>query len=1071
MNARVFFTRSIAAATVATLALLSLPSAGQESSASQAAARAYNAAAALQNNGLYERAAQKWGEFLAKFSNDSRADRANYYQGVCLLRSQKFAEAAKSFQTVLSRWPNFKDADGAQYNLGMALYETALASQKPDDFSKAAAALATVASKFPKSDHADRALYFQGDALYAAGDKQAAMAAFQKLVQGYPNSAQLARAYYDLGIVQQELQLDKEASATFAAFLNNNKFAQHELAPEIRLRLALSQYNLQEFAAAEKGFVAVAEQKDFPLADFALLRLGQCKIELGQLEQAAALLSDVPKRFPQSPYKAEALVAAGRCYFSIDKLTEARAALSALAGGAEPVAAEAAYWLGRTLLKQDQPQEALKTLENAAGRFKQGAFAPYLQLARIDALYELPERRQETPALYEAFVKQHGQHPLTPQATYMWALSALGEEKYPQARAVAESFLNKAEYQQHELYPAVMYIGAEATLLSDQSNAGNRQQAEKLYRSLVTRFPDHPRSPRAHLRIGWCLLTDEKFADVAGYLSGALPKLKEPEQQAEAHLLIGRSRAAAGDHGQAITALEAALRADAQWVRRDEVLLALAESLQQQMRLDDAAGRLNTLAKDFPQSDLRAAAFYQLGEIAQKQNKLDEAIRHFSQVVSQHADSQFAAAARYGLALAHFNKQDFGQTVAVLNALLVDETEPAVAARGRYLRGLAFQQQKEFAKAADDLTAFLQSQPEPPDLHDARYALALCRIGNNQLVEAEAALGDLLKGASNYEHADKVYYELGHALLKQQDKQPAAASAFRMLAEKMPESPLAAESWFHVGRFHEKAAEATDDEAGKKAAWSKASDAFAAGVKTAKAAELREKLLYKLGEMQFRQAEHATAAQTLQTQTKEFPNGDLYGPARYLAAESLFRADDFTAALPLFVDVANRKVENHHAAALYRAGDCAARLKQWSESEKHYSALIQLFGDFPQIDEARYGKAWALQNQNKMAEAVAQYEQVTELTETETAAKARFMIGEIAFAQKKYEEAIEHFLLVAVGYPYAEWQALARYEAGRCFRELGKQEEALRTWKELVNKHPDHPRAKDAARLIAELSK
>ena len=46
------------------------------------------------------------------------------------------------------------------------------------------------------------------------------------------------------------------------------------------------------------------------------------------------------------------------------------------------------------------------------------------------------------------------------------------------------------------------------------------------------------------------------------------------------------------------------------------------------------------------------------------------------------------------------------------------------------------------------------------------------------------------------------------------------------------------------------------------------------------------------------------------------------------------------------------------------------------------------------------------------------------------------MMGECSFAEKKYSEAVEHFLEAAIGYPYDEWRAMGHFEAGRCFLEL-----------------------------------
>ncbi|MFP6763311.1 MAG: tetratricopeptide repeat protein, partial [Planctomycetaceae bacterium] len=80
------------------------------------------------------------------------------------------------------------------------------------------------------------------------------------------------------------------------------------------------------------------------------------------------------------------------------------------------------------------------------------------------------------------------------------------------------------------------------------------------------------------------------------------------------------------------------------------------------------------------------------------------------------------------------------------------------------------------------------------------------------------------------------------------------------------------------------------------------------------------------------------------------------------------------------------------------------------------------------------------------------------------------MLGEIAFAEKKYEEASAHFLEVAVGYPekeaYAEWQALAHLESGRCFMELKKFDLARDELQTVVTKYPKHPRVKDAQTLL-----
>jgi len=1044
----------------------------QDNDQDQAAARDFNAVAALQNNGLYERAAQRWTSFIQKYPNDKRLDRVHYHLGICQLHAKKPQDAAKSFEMVLSKYPSFKKSDGALYNLAMAYQQLASASGRAEDHKKAAETFTAVATKYPQSPHVHKALYLQGESLYATGDVKGAVAVYKKLTTEYSDGPLLADALYALGTAEQELELFADAAATFKSFLDNQAFSHHELAAEIRLRLGMSLYDQEKYTDAEPQFAAVVSIEKFPHADFALLRQGQCRLQTGKMSDAVALFVDLPKKFPDSTYKSAAQLAAGKCYYRTDRLNEAQAMLTPLAGKTEKESAEAAYWLGRTLLKMEKAQEALEVLQKAVGSFKEGEFVPYLEVARIDALYELPDRRNETAALYGEFVTQYPDHPVTARAVYMAGLAALGKEDYQAACKHAEAFLANQKYADNELVPAVVFVAAEAYLLALDAGkgGGDANKAQQLYRRLVSEYPDHSRAARSHLRVGWCLLREKKSDESVAYLTGNLDKLKDPVHQAEAHLLIGQAHRAGSRHKEAVTALDAALTAKPDWSRVDEALLASAQSLRAMDQTDAAVERLSRLQSTCPKSSCRDQALYQLGEIAQEQKKPDDAIRWYDEVIKEHPGSEFAPSADYGLAAAYFSKQDYANTLIALERLISGKGDAELVGRGRHLRGLTYQRQKQFEPAIEDLQDFLASGPSGETALDARYALALCQIGLKQFDQASAALAALLKDKPDYANADKVYYEMGHALA-QQGKKAEAAVSFRALAEKIPDSPLAAESWFRVGSYHEENSDRTEDDAQRAADLARAGDAFTAGLGKAKVAELKEKLQYKLGDMQFRQKKYDLATKVLLDQINQHPNGELIGPARFLAAESLYRQRQFDQALPLFAGVADAKVKNCHVQSLYRAGSCAARMSNWPESANRYKALIDQFPDFELINEARYGLAFALQKQNKPDEAVPLFEQVTKEANSETAAKARFMMGEIAFARQKYEDAIEHFLMVAVGYPYEKWQAFARFEAGRCFMELGQKEKAIASLQIVVDKFADHGKAEDARRLIEELKK
>ncbi|MFP6620781.1 MAG: hypothetical protein VB877_15655, partial [Pirellulaceae bacterium] len=78
---------------------------------------------------------------------------------------------------------------------------------------------------------------------------------------------------------------------------------------------------------------------------------------------------------------------------------------------------------------------------------------------------------------------------------------------------------------------------------------------------------------------------------------------------------------------------------------------------------------------------------------------------------------------------------------------------------------------------------------------------------------------------------------------------------------------------------------------------------------------------------------------------------------------------------------------------------------------------------------------------------------------------------ELDFGEAKYELAIEQFLAVAVGYPFPEWKALGHFEAARCFIQLKQHEKAIDSLETIIKDHAEHPKTKDAAKLLAELKK
>ncbi len=383
----------------------------------------------------------------------------------------------------------------------------------------------------------------------------------------------------------------------------------------------------------------------------------------------------------------------------------------------------------------------------------------------------------------------------------------------------------------------------------------------------------------------------------------------------------------------------------------------------------------------------------------------------------------------------------------------------------------------------------MAASPTGINLGHALYELALIDQKEKDLPAASSRLKELVRKVPNYPGMDKVLYELGWSL-RERGEQAEANQYFAKLIQDYPKNPLSSESAYFVGQSYY-----------AKGDWKRAREFFKTAADSSVDAELQEKSLYRLGWSHFKVGDLSRAEQAFEAQANKQPNGALAMDALMMVGECRFKDSRYDEAIKAY-GTARRLIERNGDTAktvvdeeerqvrelvLLHGGQSAAQLKRWDEAIGWYDDLRTRFPSTNYLPHVYYELGYAYQQKNDLNRAVKLFQQVADNYRNEIAARARFMIGEIRFAQQKYDQAIPDFQRVMFGFgadkapaEIKDWQARSAFEAGRCGQRLieqAKTDQARQKAKQItrgffeyvINKHAGHELAGKSRQQLAAL--
>jgi TolA-binding protein len=343
------------------------------------------------NKREYERASSFYEEFITKYPDDSRTERALYQAGLSLYRQEYFTDAIAKWNTLLARFKTSRYAPDALFQSGRTFFGLGQYSQAYQSFRK-------LTELYPESPLAKEAMLQMGQCFYNAGDIPRAIDQYNAYMKKYPedeksNEVQelLQMAYYKQG----KKEGDMKGLVT--------AFPQSKFTADIYWELGAEAYNRKDYDRALDYFERLI--LDFPNSSQAMQAFyykADSNFLKGNYTAAVNTFKNFIANYPQDALSMDSRFKLAVSYFSLKDYGQAGIAFNDFqeAHPSDPKARDAALNIPVCYTKANRPFQAIDAYNAFLRRYPNDEKTSYVQM-QIGQLYESAEDYMKAVETYK----------------------------------------------------------------------------------------------------------------------------------------------------------------------------------------------------------------------------------------------------------------------------------------------------------------------------------------------------------------------------------------------------------------------------------------------------------------------------------------------------------------------------------------------------------------------------------------------------------------------------------------------------------------------------------------------
>lgn len=581
--------------------------------------------------------------------------------------------------------------------------------------------------------------------------KDEAAEIFEAFVTGWPDHGLADNGWFELGILNYELNYWRDASRAFGELIDS--YPESELIGEALLHQGNTFIALGDFDQALSIFDEAIQHQTAPesLKEEIIFQKAWLLYRSRQYRKAAPEFLDLYEQNHGSPQAGESLFWAAESYFQLDSFSRAdtyfRRYLRDFPGARYEEAAH--YALGWTYFKQRAYERAIPEFEAflAAYRDETGT-VPYrsdAQLRLADSYFAL-KRYPEAVRVYgrlagdgdDYALYQIGQAYSNAGDTFE-AISTLRQllEDYP-----VSEWLEEARYSLGYLY----FLNQDF------------EQAITAYGLLILTYPRDPLAAKAQYGIGDSYFNEGNLGAAVDAYNEVLNRYPNSPFTSDAAAGIQFALMASGQEDQADTLIERFAENNPNSPVIDQLRFRQAEVKYQSGREDEALAEFQRFIEEALQDELLPNAYYYLGVIHADRNMTGAAISYFSQLVDRFEDSVYFVEASKLLGRLLLENGDADRAEDVFRRVEEKyQNDPGVVASARYGRSLALSQLGRSEEAESLLQEAINAAPDSDESIPAYLGMARIHLQRGNVEEAETTFRNVVTRSRDETGAEALF--------------------------------------------------------------------------------------------------------------------------------------------------------------------------------------------------------------------------------------------------------------------------------------------------------------------------